>query len=84
MRDPLPHLPALLVAGVFLLILVEQDQQVNVLSSLEVQIQIAVAAALPLSPPRIRDPCLPNIALTRPPGVKAFIYGFIKSGSLNC
>jgi len=55
MRDPLPHQPALLVASVFLLVLVEQNQQVNVLSSLEVQVQIAVAAALSLATPRIRD-----------------------------
>jgi hypothetical protein len=45
MRDPVPHPPALLVAGVLLLVLVEQNQQVNVLSSLEVQLQAAVAAS---------------------------------------
>jgi hypothetical protein len=65
MRDPLPHQPALLVAGVFLFVLVEQNQQVNVLSSLEVQIQVAVAAALSLATPRIRDARFPHTAEAR-------------------
>ena len=48
-----PHLFTLLFAGIFLLVLVQQNQQVNVLLSLQVQIQIAVATALSLPPARI-------------------------------
>jgi hypothetical protein len=48
--DPFPNLLALFFAGIFLFVFVEQDQQMNVLSFLEIQIQIAVTTALSFTP----------------------------------
>ena len=49
LSDPIPNLLALLFAGIFLFILVEQNKQVNVLPIFEVEVQVSIAAPLAFS-----------------------------------
>ena len=49
MCSPLPDLLALFCSEVFLFVLVEHEQQMNVLPHLQVQVQITVAAAFSLA-----------------------------------
>jgi len=60
LRDPLANLFALVFAGIFLFVLIEQEKQVNVPSDLQIEIQATVAPALAFAAAWIGDTCFAN------------------------
>jgi hypothetical protein len=65
LRNPLPDLPALLFAGIFLFVFVEQEKQVNVAARFQAQVQITVAATLAFAAARICYARLANATQAR-------------------